>query len=98
MASRANDQRVTRREAEVWRLVGEHLTNAEIAAELSISRRTVDVHVAALLRKLGAEDRRTAPSPGRGRPRRRPVRRGPDRCHPLPLHGPVVDAALAAFG
>ena len=34
MASRANDQRVTRREAEVWRLVGEHLTNAEIAAQL----------------------------------------------------------------
>jgi DNA-binding CsgD family transcriptional regulator len=58
MASRANDQRITRREAEVWRLVGEHLTNAEIAAELSISRRTVEVHVAALLRKLGVDDRR----------------------------------------
>ena len=40
-------------------LVGQHLTNAQIAQALSISVRTVDSHVAALLRKLQAPDRRT---------------------------------------
>jgi predicted ATPase/DNA-binding CsgD family transcriptional regulator len=50
---------VTAREAEVLTLVGQHLTNAQIAATLSISVRTVDSHVAALLRKLQAPDRRT---------------------------------------
>jgi predicted ATPase len=39
-------------------LVGRHLTNAQIAAELFISVRTVESHVAALLRKLQLPDRR----------------------------------------
>ncbi len=38
--------------------VGEHLTNAEIAAKLFISIRTVESHVSSLLRKFGASDRR----------------------------------------
>jgi predicted ATPase/DNA-binding CsgD family transcriptional regulator len=50
---------VTAREAEVLALVGRHLTNAQIAAELFISVRTVESHVAALLRKLGVPDRRS---------------------------------------
>lgn len=50
---------VTAREAEVLALVGEHLTNAQIADVLYISVRTVESHVAALLRKLQAPDRRT---------------------------------------
>jgi predicted ATPase/DNA-binding CsgD family transcriptional regulator len=50
---------VTAREAEVLALVGQHLTNAQIAQALSISVRTVDSHVAALLRKLQARDRRS---------------------------------------
>ena len=49
---------VSEREAEVLALVGEHLTNAEIAARLFISVRTVESHVSSLLRKLGAADRR----------------------------------------
>jgi predicted ATPase/DNA-binding CsgD family transcriptional regulator len=50
---------VTAREAEVLALVGRHLTNAQIAAELFISVRTVEAHVAALLRKMEVSDRRT---------------------------------------
>ena len=50
---------VTRREAEVLALVGQHLTNAQIAEALFISVRTVESHVAALLRKLDVPDRRS---------------------------------------
>jgi predicted ATPase/DNA-binding CsgD family transcriptional regulator len=67
------DTVISAREAEVLAAVGEHLTNAEIAARLFISIRTVESHVSSLLRKLGAEDRRaltliagertTAPAP-----------------------------------
>jgi predicted ATPase/DNA-binding CsgD family transcriptional regulator len=49
---------VSAREAEILTLVGDHRSNAEIAAELFISVRTVETHVSSLLRKLGAPDRR----------------------------------------
>jgi predicted ATPase/DNA-binding CsgD family transcriptional regulator len=49
---------VSAREAEVLAGVAEHLTNAEIAAKLFISVRTVESHVASLLRKFGVNDRR----------------------------------------
>ena len=49
---------VSRREADVLELVCKHLTNAEIAARLYISERTVESHVSSLLRKLGVTDRR----------------------------------------
>lgn len=52
------DLSISRREAEVLAALGEHLTNAEIAARLFISVRTVDSHVASLLRKLQVADRR----------------------------------------
>jgi DNA-binding CsgD family transcriptional regulator len=42
---------VTSREMDVLLLVAENLTNAEIAARLSISLRTVDTHVSRLLTK-----------------------------------------------
>ena len=49
---------ISAREAEVLAALGEHLTNAEIGARLSISIRTVESHVSSLLRKLQAGDRR----------------------------------------
>jgi predicted ATPase/DNA-binding CsgD family transcriptional regulator len=61
---------ITPREAEVLAAVGSHLTNAQIASRLHLSRRTVDSHVASLLRKLGVADRRAladlAPAVGSG--------------------------------
>ena len=49
---------ISRRELEVLGALADHLTNAEIAQRLYISIRTVESHVASLLRKLGAADRR----------------------------------------
>ena len=48
---------VTAREAEVLDLLGERLSNREIAERLFLSPRTVEKHVAGLLAKLGAADR-----------------------------------------
>jgi DNA-binding CsgD family transcriptional regulator len=48
---------LTAREFEVARLIATGLTNAEIAAELSVSRRTVSSHVEHVLAKLGAARR-----------------------------------------
>lgn len=49
---------VTRREADVLRLVGRRLQNREIAETLHVSERTVESHVSSLLRKLQATNRR----------------------------------------
>ncbi|WP_344213665.1 ATP-binding protein [Nonomuraea bangladeshensis] len=49
---------ISPRETEVLELVGAHLSNAEIAARLCISVRTVESHVSSLLRKLEVPDRR----------------------------------------
>jgi predicted ATPase/DNA-binding CsgD family transcriptional regulator len=49
---------VSEREAEVLQLVAGRATNAEIAAQLYVSVRTVESHVSSLLRKLDAPDRR----------------------------------------
>jgi predicted ATPase/DNA-binding CsgD family transcriptional regulator len=52
------DAEISPRERDVLALLGEHLTNAEIAQQLHLSVRTVESHVSSLLRKLGADDRR----------------------------------------
>ena len=49
--------RVSEREAEVLAALGEHLSNAQIAARLHLSVRTVETHVSSLLRKLDVPDR-----------------------------------------
>ncbi|MEZ5193677.1 MAG: LuxR C-terminal-related transcriptional regulator [Nocardioides sp.] len=49
---------LTARQSEVARLVAQGMTNAEIAAHLVVSVRTVDSHVAAVLAKAGVANRR----------------------------------------
>ncbi|PMR58371.1 hypothetical protein C1A38_25145 [Verrucosispora sp. ts21] len=56
--SRLRAAGVTRREADVLRLVGGRLQNREIAEALHVSERTVESHVSSLLRKLGVTQRR----------------------------------------
>jgi DNA-binding CsgD family transcriptional regulator len=53
---------VTRREAEVLRLVAAGKSNREIGEELSISINTVDRHVSNILTKIGASNRAEAAS------------------------------------
>lgn len=48
---------LSRREVEVLRLAAAGLTNREIAAQLFLSKRTVDMHVRNLLAKLGCRSR-----------------------------------------
>lgn len=49
---------ISAREAEVLAALGDHLTNAEIGARLTVSIRTVESHVSSLLRKLQVANRR----------------------------------------
>ena len=56
----ANRAGLTEREHEVLALLGEGLTNADIAVRLVVSPKTVGHHVSAVLHKLGAVNRREA--------------------------------------
>ncbi|TDB97287.1 LuxR C-terminal-related transcriptional regulator [Actinomadura sp. 7K534] len=78
---------VSPREAEVLELVGDHLSNAEIAARLFISVRTAESHVSALLRKLDVPDRRALAAQAAA------SRRAVDASHAVP----VLPAPLTSF-
>jgi DNA-binding CsgD family transcriptional regulator/tetratricopeptide (TPR) repeat protein len=59
-ATREDSLGLTRRQREVFDLMAEGLTNAEIGARLFLSERTVDHHVGSVLAKLGVDSRREA--------------------------------------
>ena len=59
-STRANPFGLTEREIEILRLIDEGLRNAEIAARLYVSPKTVDHHVSSVLSKTGAKNRRDA--------------------------------------
>jgi DNA-binding CsgD family transcriptional regulator len=59
-ATRANPAGLTARQVDVLELIGEGLTDAEIAQRLVLSVKTVNHHVAAILAKLGVDNRRDA--------------------------------------
>ena len=56
-STRENPANLTARELDVLALLAEGLRNAEIAERLVLSRRTIDHHVSAILRKLDARTR-----------------------------------------
>jgi DNA-binding NarL/FixJ family response regulator len=64
-ATAANPAGLTGRQLEVLGLLAEGLTDAEIAARLSLSAKTVGHHVSALLAKLGVGSRRQAAAAAR---------------------------------
>jgi DNA-binding CsgD family transcriptional regulator/tetratricopeptide (TPR) repeat protein len=58
--TRGNPAQLTRREIQVLELVRQGASNAEIAARLFLSEKTVGHHVSAILRKLGVTSRTQA--------------------------------------
>jgi DNA-binding CsgD family transcriptional regulator/tetratricopeptide (TPR) repeat protein len=59
-STRANPAGLTSRQLEVLALIGEGASNAAVAERLSISEKTVDHHVSAILQKLGVRSRTEA--------------------------------------
>ena len=59
-STKQNAAGLTTREVEVLGMLGEEMSNREIAGRLHLSEKTVDHHVAAILAKLGVTSRRQA--------------------------------------
>lgn len=65
--TRASPAGLTRRQTQVLSLIGEGLSNAEIADRLCISAKTAEHHVSAVMARLDANTRREAASEARKR-------------------------------
>lgn len=65
--TRANAAGLTRRQVEVLGLVGEGLSNTEIARRLCISAKTAEHHVSAIMSRLDASTRQEAATAARAR-------------------------------
>jgi DNA-binding CsgD family transcriptional regulator len=59
-ATRDNPFGLTARQMDILALLAEDLTNAKIAAQLSLSPKTVDHHISAVLAKLDVHSRQAA--------------------------------------
>ena len=57
---KTDEEKLTRREIEVLKLLAEGLFNKEIAYQLSISEKTVKNHVSNIFKKIGVFDRTQA--------------------------------------
>jgi DNA-binding NarL/FixJ family response regulator len=68
-STRLNPFGLTNRQAEILALLIEQLTNADIAARLHISPKTVDHHVSAILSGLNVRTRQEAANVARQNPR-----------------------------
>jgi DNA-binding CsgD family transcriptional regulator/tetratricopeptide (TPR) repeat protein len=64
-STKTSNGHITDRELDVLKLLADGLRNAEIANRLFLSRRTVDHHVASILRKLESKTRGEAVAAGR---------------------------------
>jgi hypothetical protein len=78
----AKNAEVTAREAEVLALIARHLTNAQIAEALFISRRTVETHVSGTPKPYRAFWSSPAGAGCRYRSRRSSVAPASGRCWP----------------
>ncbi len=58
--TRASPAGLTRRQTQILSLVDEGLSNVEIATRLSISAKTAEHHVSAIIARLGVASRRDA--------------------------------------
>ena len=89
-STRANEAQLTSRELDVLALVADGLRNSDVAERLFLSRRTVDHHVSAILRKLDVAHARRGRRGRRSSPvARRPVTPDSVVSRPrAPLPGP----------
>jgi DNA-binding NarL/FixJ family response regulator len=67
-ATRDNPFGLTTRQVDILRLLAEDLSNAQIAARLHLSPKTVDHHVSAVLAKLDVHSREAAAGLARQHP------------------------------
>lgn len=54
------EKSLTARQLEVLKLVADHLTNSEIALQLGLSHKTIELHISSAMKRLQARNRHHA--------------------------------------